>query len=264
MIDKGSRRGARGRDTQGMVWEGPQHRSFCPMEMGVHHRPGVYVSIPLKYLQSPYFWILRRLPHRTGIPSPPSLWRSRGGAGNSKLLLVASPFRLSGDAPIQDPSRSPPRGTSSEQKMLRRLITSETTRVLGVLRQNQHAHFPSLSPASRKTSPGRLSPVSPFSRLEYWTEVRSPSEELCPPPLSGQLPVGAPGLLLPTHLPPAAALGLSWTASPPSPRGSDEGQGALRKGQGPTRLPSPSQLLSPFPLSLSPTLPLSWDGVLSG
>lgn len=40
--------------TQGKVWEGSEHRSFCPCGVGMHHPPGTDVVTHLEALQTPY------------------------------------------------------------------------------------------------------------------------------------------------------------------------------------------------------------------
>ena len=46
------------------VWEGPQHRNFCPPGVGVHHIPGMWVcSFTWKLFEPHTIRILWKLPH---------------------------------------------------------------------------------------------------------------------------------------------------------------------------------------------------------
>ena len=101
----------------------PSAGASVPMELGcvtlpVHgcvHPPGssrnpVLLGFFTEASSCRHDWLL------TPFPSPYPLWRMEGGAENSKLLIMTWSFQW--PAPIQEPSRSPLRVTSLEQKTL--------------------------------------------------------------------------------------------------------------------------------------------------
>ena len=179
--DKGYRWTARWRDTEGEVWEGPEHRSFCPRGGGVCHPPSVDKFTGLELSEAPTVgnfmedssWMCDQLSIPFPVLSP--LWKVGGGTKNSKLLIIAWSFWW--PATIQEPTqsrlirtkdapstyqlgsykdfRSPVSGLGSKTNIRTRdapsiLNTWEITRVSGALCQEPGAEtniylFPSIS-----------------------------------------------------------------------------------------------------------------------
>ena len=82
------------RGTKGNVWEGPEHRNFCPHEVGVCQPPGMDVFTSLEALCILCNWDFNETSPRrydlllTPFPAPlPSLEKGEG-AKNSKLLIT--------------------------------------------------------------------------------------------------------------------------------------------------------------------------------
>ena len=95
-------------NTQGKVWEGSEHRGFCPCVVGMHHPPGMDMVTHLEALHIPYCREFMGASSRshdqflTSFLAPLPSQEDGGGYENSKLLIMAGP---SGDQPL---SRSHP------------------------------------------------------------------------------------------------------------------------------------------------------------
>ena len=87
----------------GEVQKGPEHRSFCPLGVGVHYPPSKWIcSLTWKIFKPHTFGILWRL-HHVGMihqlhfqPSPLSCLQRRGVGCKFKLLILLT---LPGDQP---------------------------------------------------------------------------------------------------------------------------------------------------------------------